>query len=137
MNCSNPEEILASLPRDYTVEISLQNQDVLYTPEGQSYNVNKLHQFMYNVERGIPDCIILTTFGIEPPATTAVLYYDGKNVIYTYDSSRVSEGYKIQTIYGTNVFSVTHKPTQFTETTYYLNVPVKIPFIIFRDYLEM
>ncbi len=34
MNCSNPEEILASLPRDYTVEISLQNQDVLYTPEG-------------------------------------------------------------------------------------------------------
>lgn len=28
MYCNEPEKILASLPRDYTVEMSLQNQDV-------------------------------------------------------------------------------------------------------------
>lgn len=50
MDCSKPEEILASLPRDYTVEMALANGDVLYTPEGQSYNVDRLHQFMENVE---------------------------------------------------------------------------------------
>ena len=137
MDCSKPEEILASLPRDYTVEMSLQNGDVLYTPEGQSYNIDRLHQFMANVSRGIPDCIIITQFGIEPPAVTKVLYYDGKKIAYTYDESRVSDAYKTQTIYGTNIFAVTHKPTQFTETTYFLDRAGEKPWIIFRDYLEI
>ncbi len=60
MNCSNPEEILATLPIDYTVEMAFENHDVLYTPEGQSYNVSRLHHFVLSVESGIPDCIILT-----------------------------------------------------------------------------
>jgi hypothetical protein len=137
MNCNYPEEILASLPRDYTVEMALENGDVLYAPEGQSYNVERLHQFMANVNRRTPDCIILTVFGIEPPAVTKVLYYDGEKIAYTYDTTRVSEAYKIQTIYGTNIFAVTHKPTQFTETTYFLDRVGEKPWIIFRDYLEI
>ncbi len=135
MNCSEPEKILASLPRDYTVEMALQNHDVLYTPEGQSYNVDKLHQFMSNVDSGIPDCIIITVFGIEPPATTAVLYYDGEKLVYSYDSSRISQAYKVQTFYGTNIFSEIKKRSQFNITYYYLNIPGRVPFSIFRDIL--
>jgi hypothetical protein len=137
MNCNNPEGILSTLPRDYTVEMALRNHDVLYTPEGQSYNVERLQKFMSNVDRCIPDCIIITTFGIEPPAVTAVLYYDGENIVYSYDSSRVSPSYKIQTFYGTSIFAETKKHSQFNITYYYLNIPGRVPFYIFIDILEI
>jgi hypothetical protein len=137
MNCNEPEEILTKLPRNYTVEMALENGDVLYTPEGQSYNLERLHKFISNIDRGIPDCIIITWFGIEPPATTAVLYYNGKEIAYTYDSTRISEAYKIETIYGTNIFEITSEPSQFTVTYYYLNIPGEEPWPIFKDYLEL
>lgn len=136
MNCEEPKKILASLPKEYTVEMSLQNHDVLYTSEGKSYNVDRLHEFMSNVHKGFPDCIILTVFGLEPPASTAVLYFDGEKIVYTFDDTRISELYGIQTVIGTGIFAVTHKPTQFIETTYYLDVPGRKPFVIFTDYLD-
>jgi hypothetical protein len=137
MDCSKPEEILASLPRDYTVEMALENGDVLYTPKGQSFNVERLHQFMANVNRGIPDCIIITEFGMEPPAVTKVLYYDGDKISYTYDTTRVSEAYKIQTVYGTNIFAEVTKSSQFNIIYYYLNIPGEKPWPIFKDILEI
>jgi hypothetical protein len=117
--------------------MALQNHDVLYTPKGQSYNVDRLHQFILNVDRGIPDCIIITTFGLDAPAVIAVLYYDGEKIIYTFDASRYSNAYKMMKYYGLNIFAITHKPTLFTETTYYLEIPSDEPFFIFRDYLEI
>lgn len=136
MNCNEPEKILASLPKEYTVEMSLQNQDVLYTPEGKSYNVDRLHEFMSNVQKGYPDCIILTVFGLEPPATTAVLYYDGDEIAYTFDITRINKLHEIKTVYGTDIFAITHKPSQFIETIYYLEVPGEDPWFVFRDYLD-
>lgn len=47
--CSEPVKILASLPINYTIEMALHNHDVLNTPEGQSYNVDRLLQFISNV----------------------------------------------------------------------------------------
>ncbi len=47
--CSEPDKILASLPINYTIEMALHNHDVLNTPEGQSYNVDRLLQFISNV----------------------------------------------------------------------------------------
>lgn len=137
MNCFYPEEILNSLPKDYTVAMALENRDVLYTSEGRSYNVERLHQFMENVDNKIPDCIIITVFGIEPPAVTSVLFYDGEKIAFTFDNTRISELYDIVTIYGTDIYAVTHKPTQFTETTYYLERPSEKPWVIFTDYLEL
>ncbi|WP_312369157.1 hypothetical protein [Lachnoclostridium sp.] len=77
MNCINPEELLTSLPTDYTVDMAYKNDDVLLTPESRSYNIAKLNNFIKNVQREIPDCILITTFGIDGPATTSVLSYDG------------------------------------------------------------
>ena len=49
MDCNEPKKILNSLPKEYTVEMALNNQDVLLTPEGKSYNVDRLNQFMKNL----------------------------------------------------------------------------------------
>ncbi|TCT16202.1 uncharacterized protein DUF4362 [Natranaerovirga pectinivora] len=85
---SNAEEELLSLPKEYTVEIALENNDLLYTPLAQSFNIDQLVKFLCNFNNGIPDKIRITMFGIDGPPTLSILEYNGEYLKLTIDVSR-------------------------------------------------
>lgn len=41
MDCDNPVQLLTSLPYDYTVDMAVNNHDVLRTPEGKGFKVQR------------------------------------------------------------------------------------------------
>lgn len=88
MDCSNPKEFLLSVPYDYTEEMAFINNDILLTYKKKSINTGRLNYFLQNVEKGISDCVFITTFGLDGPATTSILKYDSDIITYTEDSSR-------------------------------------------------
>jgi hypothetical protein len=76
-------------PYNYTVEMAYINNDILNTPTAKSINTGRLNQFVQNVNNGIPDCVFITTFGIDGPATTSILKYDGSDITYITDNSNI------------------------------------------------
>lgn len=80
---------LETLPRDYTKETATRNWDVL-TNMIFNFNIGRFLIFMSNYQQGIPDRINITKFGVDGPATTAILYYDGNCIIYAIDDTRYS-----------------------------------------------
>lgn len=92
-------------PYNYTVEMAYINNDILNTPTAKSINTGRLNLFVQNVNNGIPDCVFITTFGIDGPATTSILKYDGSDITYITDNSRYSQfygdihSYKIKKLY--------------------------------------
>lgn len=90
MKCDDPIEILASLPSDYTESIALKNVDILQSSRGISYNTYKLNEFMNNINNGTADCVFVTVFGIDGPALTGILKFDGTTIWFCYDNSRFS-----------------------------------------------
>jgi len=88
MNCSDPVKFLQTVPLDYTVDMAYVNYDILQTPDARSINTGRLNLFIQNVENGIPDCVFVTTFGLDGPATTSILKFDGRNITYTIDNRR-------------------------------------------------
>lgn len=133
MNCKNAEKILASLPSDYTIEMAYRNNDVLLVPEGQSYNTDKFIQFLQNVNAGISDCILITTFGIDGPATTSILQYNENTIIYTFDNSRFSRTYDIKSFIITRLFSETKVSDNHIVITYYAKTFNNINIPIFKE----
>ena len=65
IGCSDPEKILLSVPYNYSVEMAFINNDILNTPSAKSINTGRLNLFIQNVNYGIPDCVFITTFGID------------------------------------------------------------------------
>lgn len=98
------EEMLAALPRNYTREMALYNNDIV-DEQIKDYNFERLDQFIRNVNLGIPDTVRITEFGIDGPPVTIVLQFDGNIIKYTADTTRVDAipnyftfyGYKINT----------------------------------------
>ena len=78
---------LEDLPRDYTREMATQNWDVLIDLV-LNFNIGRFLLFMENYNNGISDKIRITQFGIDGPATTSILYYDGSIIIYVVDDTR-------------------------------------------------
>lgn len=78
---------LALLPRDYTRLIATRNWDVI-TDLLLNFNIGRFLVFMDNYDKRIPDKIIITKFGVDGPAVTAILYYDGNIVTYVVDGTR-------------------------------------------------
>lgn len=135
MDCSDPIKILLSVPHDYTVEMAYNNYDILNTPTAQSINTGRLNLFMQNVNNAVPDCVFITTFGIDGPAATSILKYDGNVITYTYDNSRFSQIYgDIYTNIITNLFTeTTQKDDNLIVTSYHASTPEDKDFVIYRD----
>lgn len=89
---------LEELPRDYTREMATRNWDVLIDLI-LNFNIGRFLIFMDNYNNGIPDKIRITKFGVDGPATTSILYFDGNMVIYVVDNTRYP-GYEFYTYYG-------------------------------------
>jgi hypothetical protein len=73
---SAAERYLLSLPRDYTPEMAIYNNDILYDRYARTFNLERLLDFINNVNNGIPDCVTLTTYGMDGPAVTKVLQWN-------------------------------------------------------------
>lgn len=97
------KEELATLPKDYTVGFALANDDVLLTPQLKAYNVDKLIKYIYNVNNGIPDKIRITKFGFDSPPSISILEYNGKNIKYTVDETRIMGPTAIYVFNGDNM----------------------------------
>lgn len=78
---------LEELPRDYTRIMATRNWDVI-TDMLLNFNIGRFLIFMDNYYKGIPDKINITKFGIDGPAETAILYYDGSFITYVVDGTR-------------------------------------------------
>lgn len=78
---------LEALPSDYTRLMATRNWDVM-TDLLLNFNIGRFLIFMDNYYRGISDKIRITKFGVDGPATTAILYYDGNLITYVVDDTR-------------------------------------------------
>jgi hypothetical protein len=110
------------------------NNDILNTPTAKSINTGRLNLFIQNVNNGIPDCVFITTFGIDGPATTSILKYDGSDITYITDSSRFSKiygdihSYKIKKLY-----TETTNFNNLIVTGYHVITSDNIDFVIYND----
>jgi hypothetical protein len=89
---------LEELPRDYTRQMATQNWDVLIDLI-LNFNIGRFLIFMDNYNKGIPDKIRITKFGVDGPATTSILYFDGNIVVYVIDGTRYPTN-EFHTYYG-------------------------------------
>lgn len=105
LNQYSPEEELAALPRDYTLEMAVSNNDVIYTTN-KSYNTDRFLEFLNKVNNGISDKIRITSYGIDGPVTTSILQYDGNIIRFIADVERfgINEYYSF---YGYQIISQT------------------------------
>ncbi len=134
IDCNEPVKMLLSVPYNYTVEMAYINNDILNTPTAKSINTGRLNQFIQNVNNGIPDCVFITIFGIDGPAATSILKYDGSNIIYITDSTRFSQiygdihSYKIKKLY-----TETTNFNNLIVTGYHVITSDNIDFVIYND----
>jgi hypothetical protein len=114
--------------------MAYQNNDILNTPTAKSINIGRLNLFMQNVADKNPDCVFITTFGVDGPAATSILKYDGTVITYTYDNSRFSRIYG--DIYSHEIlklFTETTRNDNLIVTAYHAITPDNIDFVIYRD----
>ncbi|WP_312106143.1 hypothetical protein [Lachnoclostridium sp.] len=135
MDCSDSVKLLLSVPFDYTVKMAYQNNDILNTPTAKSFNTGRLNLFIENVNNKIPDCVFITTFGIDGPAVTSILKFDGNTISFTYDRSRYSKipgdisSYHIKKLYTEK----NKDGDNLIYTSYHVVTFDNIDFIIYTD----
>jgi hypothetical protein len=76
---------------NYTTEMAINNGDAVNI-HGKKYNVEKLDNFIKNVEADNKDKIRITTYTVEGDPIITNLEYDGNNIIYTHDTTRDNFG---------------------------------------------
>lgn len=120
MDCDNPVQLLTSLPYNYTVDMAVDNHDVLRTPEGKGFNINLLYDFTDNVTREVKDCIRITYFGLDGPAQTSILKYNRDTITLFTNNSRFSEiNNDIYTHVITRIYSETKEVHGLTVQNFY------------------
>lgn len=115
----SPEEELSSLPRDYTREIAHINKDIIFD-QFISYNVSRFDEFLNNVNNKRSDKVRITLFGIDGPATTSILQYNGDVIRLTIDETRFGYTDEYYNYYGNQIISQAHERYGDTYETYYL-----------------
>lgn len=134
MECNDPIQILLSVPYDYTVEMAYENNDILNTPTAKSINTGRLNLFMQNVNNGIPDCVFITTWGIDGPPVTSILKYDGNLTTYYFDNSRFSQIHgDIHSYVVEKIFIETTNYDNLIVTSYHALTTDNIDFVVYRD----
>lgn len=115
----SPERILSSIPKNLTPEMALHDNDIIFD-QTASYNTDWLLEFMNKLNRGIPDRVIIATFGIDGPAVTSLLQYDGNMIRLTIDSSRNGVQKEYTNFYGYQIDSQIRHLDGVTSEIYYL-----------------
>ncbi len=94
---------LEALPRNYTELIARRNKDIVINTN-MNYNLGRFLIFLENIQNGISDKIRITTYGVDRPPTTSILFYDGYLLTFVVDVTRFSTmlfyyyyGYEIKT----------------------------------------
>lgn len=113
------ENELSLLPINYTIDIALRNNDLIYD-QMKSYNTERFINFIENYEKGILDKIKITKFEIDSKATTSILQFDGNIIQYTIDVSRFNTSEKYITYFGHKMFSHTECIHKKEFEVYYL-----------------
>ena len=101
----SPERELASLPREYTIEHALSNNDIVYDLN-MTYNTDGFYNFLVNVNHGIPDKVRITYCESEVPAAVSILHYDGNIIRLVTDASRLG-GHEYYDAFGYQIVSQT------------------------------
>ncbi len=134
IDCNDPVKILLLVPYNYSVEMAYIYNDKLNTPTTKSINTGRLNLFIQNVNNGIPDCVFITTFGIDGPATTSILKYDGSDITYISDSSRFSNIYgDIHSYEIKKLYTETTNFNNLITTGYHVITSDQIDFVIYND----
>jgi len=119
LNQYSPEEELASLPSDYTREMAINNNDVIYD-YNRNYNTDRFFRFLDNVNNGIPDKIRIVYFGFEGQILISILQYDGNIIRITFDATRNQTSETYDSFYGYQIISQIHQRAGKKLETYYL-----------------
>ena len=117
---------LKTIPENYSIEAAIQNNEIVVSPVLQN-NTKRFYEFLSNYERGLTDKVRIISYGIDNPevSSRAILEYNGKFFIYTFDSTIP------QTLYGDKIIV---KPGSFNSLIYYLVTYDRIEFPIFYIY---
>ncbi|MDF2544644.1 MAG: hypothetical protein K0S47_4362 [Herbinix sp.] len=115
----SPEEELASLPRDYSLEMALRNNDVIYTTN-TSYNYDRFVEFLDNVRGGKPDRLKIVSYGFEGQILISILQYDGIKIRITFDATRNLTSDNYDSFYGYQIVSQVYQRAGKKLETYYL-----------------
>jgi hypothetical protein len=129
------ENELLTLPRDYTPEMALKNNDILSDRYSRSYNIERLFEFIQNFKKGIPDYIRITTFGMDSPAVVKIVQYNGDIIIITDDHTRYPYANKIDNYFGDVIDIKTYRLNEYTVTDYDLLTFDNRDISIFKDIL--
>jgi hypothetical protein len=132
MDCSDPIKLLQTVPFEYNVDMAYINQDILNTPTARSINTGRLNLFIQNIEKGVADCVFITTFGIDGPAITSILKFDGYNVTYTVDTTRYDSNDSINVYYVNYMYTDTTSEENLISTNYHV-VTTDNNYTIYRD----
>jgi hypothetical protein len=133
-NCDDPFSLLLSIPYNYTIEMAFENYDILNTPTARSINTGRLNLFMDYVNNNKPDCVFITTWGIDGPPVTSILKYDGRIITYTVDSSRFSQTYgDIHSYEIKNIYTDTTTHENLVTTNYHAVTNNNLDLLIYRD----
>jgi len=116
---SSPETELSLLPIDYTRETAVMNNDIMFD-QFIAYNVNRFYEFLDNVNNRIPDKIRITLYGIDGPATTSILQYNGDFIRLTIDETRYGYNDEYFNYYGNQIISYVQEKSGTIYETYYL-----------------
>ena len=125
----SPEKELASLPRDYMLEMALRNNDVV-SDIRRTYNTDRFYKFLDNVNNGMPDKIRITQFGIDGPPTISILQFDG-NIIREFTDATRFQVNQYYDNYGYQIVSQTRKWYGEELEDYFLITVDNKPRIIF------
>jgi len=75
---------------DYSSEEAVKNGDIVTTPERA--NIDRFNTFLKRVDEKEPDTIRITGYTTEGDAILEDITYDGKQFVYSLDSSRDEHG---------------------------------------------
>lgn len=72
---------LSLIPKDYNIDMALYNKDIINYGAFR-YNIERLDQFIDNVNNKIRDIVRITDFGIDS-SSYKILQYNGNEIILT------------------------------------------------------
>ncbi len=75
---------LNALPKPYQIEMAINNNDVVVN-QSDPFNSERFYEFLSNAEKGIPDKIRITRYGIDnyEMALRTILQFNGTYYIFT------------------------------------------------------
>lgn len=128
---------LASIPKDYSLEMALQHNDIVENVF-LSYNTERLLEFIENVRNGIPDKVRISSFGVDNPLSPAIsiLQYDGEMIIYTVDTTRSGIFNNYVTYYGPKIELRKRARNDIEILDYYLVTYDNRDILIFHERID-